>query len=280
MSVSSEVQQDYFLSSIGKDLFESEPEDDLEGESSDDYVETEFVISLPKNSTVNLPVSSIVLEHRLSSCVDLVGLQVWRGAFLLCDFILARPHLFRGRRVLELASGTGLTAITAAIVAKSVISTDVNRGEILGLLRRNGRRNESLITKKEGGGEYEVKEFDFFWNNWSTDVEQIVKISDIILAADVVYDREITKHFFKTLAKIMNQAPKVVYIAIEERKDVDNQGNVVSPNFKYFLEELEKLEALNTGVTVTKIETDFDQSFRYTRVLELTLWSVRSSGVV
>lgn len=89
MPVSSEVQQDFFLSSIGKDLFESDPEDSSE-ETSDDCTETEFRINLPENYHLQLPISTIRLEHRLSTTVELVGLQVWRGALLLGDLLLTR----------------------------------------------------------------------------------------------------------------------------------------------------------------------------------------------
>lgn len=49
--------------------------------------------------------------------------QVWRGAVLLADFILAEPDTFRGATVLELGAGTGLTSIVMATVAKTVYCT-------------------------------------------------------------------------------------------------------------------------------------------------------------
>ena len=71
----------------------------------------------------------LVIEHSQATSVDLVGLQVWRGALLLADFILARPDLVRDRRVLELAAGTGVTSVTAGMFASAVTATDVDRGE-------------------------------------------------------------------------------------------------------------------------------------------------------
>ena len=56
--------------------------------------------------------------------------QVWRGALLLADFLLADPALVAGSRVLELAAGTGITSLTAAMFARSVTATDVDRGEL------------------------------------------------------------------------------------------------------------------------------------------------------
>ena len=53
----------------------------------------------------------VMLCHEISlfatsSRVLWVGLQVWRGAFLLADYILAHQKEFEDLNVLELASGT------------------------------------------------------------------------------------------------------------------------------------------------------------------------------
>ena len=86
---------------------------------------TDFVFS----GSEGLPVDRLVIEHSQATSVDLVGLQVWRGALLLADFILARPDLVRERQVLELAAGTGVTSVTAGMFASAVTATDVDRGE-------------------------------------------------------------------------------------------------------------------------------------------------------
>ena len=81
------------------------------------------------SASEGLPVDRLVIEHSQATSVDLVGLQVWRGALLLADFILARPDLVRDKRVLELAAGTGVTSVTAGMFASAVTATDVDRGE-------------------------------------------------------------------------------------------------------------------------------------------------------
>ena len=58
--------------------------------------------------------------------MKLVGLQLWRGALLLGDYILSHPELFQNKTVLELGSGVGLDSIVAGIVAKEVICTGMN----------------------------------------------------------------------------------------------------------------------------------------------------------
>ena len=109
---------------------------------------TTLAVPITEFSLSGCPVSSLRIEHSRSSSVDLVGLQVqgvvadngpspcplcmqvWRGALLLADFLLADPALVAGSRVLELAAGTGITSLTAAMFARSVTATDVDRGEL------------------------------------------------------------------------------------------------------------------------------------------------------
>lgn len=65
----------------------------------------------------------IFLEHHISTELQYVGLQVWRGALLLADYILSNPDLFRDKVILELGAGVGLTSIVASFLAKEVICT-------------------------------------------------------------------------------------------------------------------------------------------------------------
>lgn len=48
---------------------------------------------------------------------------MWRGALLLADWVLHNTKMLENATVLELGSGTGLTSIAAATVAKEVIAT-------------------------------------------------------------------------------------------------------------------------------------------------------------
>lgn len=50
-------------------------------------------------------------------------LKVWRGAFLLADYILFDQDTFRCCTLLELGGGTGLTSIIAATIAGRVYCT-------------------------------------------------------------------------------------------------------------------------------------------------------------
>jgi len=267
--VSSEVGEDFFLTNINAGVFGSSDED----EEEDSFIVTSFEVEWSAE-LANLACTSVVLEHVSSSSVGLVGLQVWRGALFLADFLLANPEEVLGKRVLELAAGTGLTSVVASAGAASVTATDVDRGDILPLLRRNCAANVGW----SGGDMVQVCQLNFFWepSDWSLDLTKCVEDSRVILAADVVYDREITVHFFNSLRNILGTGEKTVFIAIERRLWTGDDGTVIAPNFEFFLENLETLEkgrdSDNYTLRVTEEGTDFSQFFKYNRVNELRLW--------
>ena len=140
--------------------------------------------------------------------LDLVGLQVWRVAFLLADFIFSNPEIFKNKNVLELGSGVGFDSIVASMFAKEVICTgkfflistmqsskiknliiqvaqkknlilDVNIGGILKLIERNFQKNQSLIKSK-----LSVVELNFLNTNWQDTLKDKIDTIDVIMAAD------------------------------------------------------------------------------------------------
>lgn len=68
---------------------------------------------------------AIQIEHSISTALQLVGLQVWRGALLLADLAIhwGRSGRLKETNILELGAGTGLSSFVAAMYAKKVICT-------------------------------------------------------------------------------------------------------------------------------------------------------------
>ncbi|GAB4817802.1 hypothetical protein N2152v2_004848 [Parachlorella kessleri] len=69
----------------------------------------------------------LTVHHGLATPLSLVGLQVWRGALLLGDYILHNRRVFTGSTVLELGAGPGVAGLLAARFAEEVILTDADR---------------------------------------------------------------------------------------------------------------------------------------------------------
>jgi hypothetical protein len=90
---------------------------------------------------------TILVTHALSTPLHSVGLQVWRGALLLGDFILYNESKFVDCFALELGAGSGFVGIVLARVAKKVYLTDHNI-EVLQNCRQNVHLNEHLFRNQ------------------------------------------------------------------------------------------------------------------------------------
>ncbi|CAG9839358.1 unnamed protein product [Diabrotica balteata] len=226
---------------------------------------------LRKNSAS--PTESIEIEHKQSTIIDMVGLQIWRGALLLADWLIYNhDKIPTDSVILELGSGVGLTSIVASMYFP-VICTDINRGNILGLIESNVSRNKNLSRHP-----VRVLELDFLSPDIPQEIlEQLPNIS-VIIAADTVYDDTITEAFVRTVHRLVTSSPspsgkRSVYIALEKRfvftlSDCDT----VAPCYEYYLKCLDKL----TGVKCEEVSLAFPKSFEYDRVKELVLWKVTS----
>nr|XP_050860915.1 methyltransferase-like protein 22 isoform X2 [Vespula vulgaris]XP_050860916.1 methyltransferase-like protein 22 isoform X2 [Vespula vulgaris]XP_050860917.1 methyltransferase-like protein 22 isoform X2 [Vespula vulgaris]XP_050860918.1 methyltransferase-like protein 22 isoform X2 [Vespula vulgaris] len=211
-----------------------------------------------------------ILEHSVSTELQMVGLQVWRGALLLADYILSNPDLFKEKIIMELGSGVGLTSIIASFLAKEIICTDINLGEILKLVKRNFMRNISYVKCK-----FHIEELNFLNLKWSKSLEEKVNMTDIFIAADVIYDDVITNGFVTTLEKLLSkEVPKTAYIALEKRY-VFTVANMetVAPMYEEFLRCIQRRN-LNWNIEYVKI--DFPRFFKYERVQHMILMKIEN----
>jgi hypothetical protein len=79
---------------------------------------------------------SITIHHSLATPLDRCGQQVWPGACLLADWVLAHQQQLQGQIVVESGSGVGLVGVLAGKVAHTVFVTDADGGA-LQLAHRN-----------------------------------------------------------------------------------------------------------------------------------------------
>ncbi|XP_059475557.1 methyltransferase-like protein 22 isoform X2 [Neocloeon triangulifer] len=231
---------------------------------------TEQVVDEDGDLVLDRRENAILIEHGKSTTLNEVGLQVWRGALLLADWVIHNTKLLSQATVLELGSGTGLTSIAAALVAAEVISTDADIGNILALIDSNFKRNQSLVKCP-----YKVLELDFFAQEWSNELEEVIDRTNIVIAADVIYDDDLTEAFVSTLKRLLSKPPsKSIYMALEKRfvftlEDLDS----VAPCFEHFLRCIAKPDFPWKMETV---DCDFPQYFKYERTKELALWKISS----
>nr|CAD7587806.1 unnamed protein product [Timema genevievae] len=159
--------------------------------------------------------------------------------------------------------------------AQGIIAIDVNNGGILDLIRGNAKRNHKFIKAK-----FSVVGLDFFAKEWSKVLSAKLSKATVVLAADVIYDNDLTEAFVETLVKILNTPPaKTVYIALEKRyvftvADLDTGA----PCYEHFLRCLDQARShsLASLWSVEQLAIDFPQYFNYDRVKELVLWKIHS----
>ncbi len=218
---------------------------------------------------------SITLESYKSSTRELVGLQLWRGAFLLAEYLCHNQDLVKNKTVLELASGTGFTSLVASLSAQKVICTDIDEGSILQLIRDNFQRNSLHVQSS-----ILVAELDFLKSDWKLRLQDELDTVDLILAADVVYNADITRAFFKTLSFLLSQPKEIlVIIALEKRLWMNDDGDIVAPSYSLFLDSLEELKQIHRDVLVEQIMIDFPHSLDqfYDRVDTLVVWQIQKT---
>ena len=75
---------------------------------------------------------TLLVEHARATPLADVGLQVWRGALVVCDWLLAedaaRP--WRGATIAELGGGVGAVSCLAAALGATALCTDGHRGAV------------------------------------------------------------------------------------------------------------------------------------------------------
>lgn len=233
----------------------------------------------------------IRIEHTMATPLEDVGKQVWRGAFLLADFLLSNPTMFRGATVLELGAGTGLTSIVMATLAKRVYCTDVGE-DLLSMCKRNIMLNGHMVEHSDG--DVKVRHLDWLQDDFSTDddfefswteeeVADIYNNTCFIIAADVCYDDDLTDGLFRTLYRLCSnfRHPCTVFISLERRFNFTLRHMDVScdayDHFTLCLSQLSDLEDGQCRFKVEQLPSSFAQFLLYERIEQLELWKITAT---
>uniref|UniRef100_A0A3B3ZZ65 Uncharacterized protein n=1 Tax=Periophthalmus magnuspinnatus TaxID=409849 RepID=A0A3B3ZZ65_9GOBI len=223
---------------------------------------------------INTNLCLLLTEHTMATLLEDVGKQVWRGALFLADFILSEPRTFRGATVLELGGGTGLTSILTATVAKRVYCTDVGE-DLLSMCRRNISLNKHMMELSD-------PEEEFSWSE--EEVADLYDHTTVIIAADVVYDDDLTDAFFRTLYQLCSSLTHScdVYISIEKRLNFTLRHlEVCCEAYEHFHHCLQQLQDLEGPVrfNAQSVAPRFPQSLIYERMDQLELWKVSATYI-
>lgn len=122
-----------------------------------------------------------------------------------------------------------------------------------------------------------VIELDFKGiENWSEEIKTVIKNSNIILAADVIYDDDLTEAFVATMEEVLILGKSAtIFVALEKRyvftlADMDT----CAPCYEHFLKFLDKMKNRHSGWKIESVPLDFPQYFHYERSKALVLWKI------
>ncbi|MEE4248909.1 MAG: 50S ribosomal protein L11 methyltransferase [Kangiellaceae bacterium] len=136
------------------------------------------------------------------------GLAVWSGGDELANYLIhGGSHFIRGKRVLELGSGTGIGGIIAHHVgASSVIWTDGDL-DALENLRHNVAQNVcNSDTKEESkNGSQTTLQYcpQLIWGHELDKFREKYGVFDVILASDCIYMSKCVGPFWETVDSLL-----------------------------------------------------------------------------
>lgn len=224
------------------------------------------------------------IYHSMASELNSVGLQVWRGALVMSDYVLHNVEQFRGKRVLELGGGVGLTGILVGMISDEVLITDIG-GSILRVCEKNISANSVFLKNPTG---VKARELDWFKLKDAHELKSInISSFDIILACDVFYDNEVTDAFFRTLfiiltfcLKDMKDASLLVLLSVEKRINFTMaELDVTCKEYDHFQKCLNELEnEMTPHLRIELVEiAEIRKCCAYDRANQLEIWRLHIS---
>lgn len=109
----------------------------------------------------------------------------WHASVGLCQFLCSSPDLVRGRRVLELGTGLGLCGIVARWLGAQVTLNDYQPDAL-----------QFALWNASQNGIHNIQTLLADWRHFP-DVEPF----DVVIAADILYERRLHKALHNVLAK-------------------------------------------------------------------------------
>ncbi|CAN6194085.1 unnamed protein product [Urochloa humidicola] len=258
-----------------------------------------------RNKHVRSDYHQLTIQHGVTSSLKCVGLQVWKAALLLADFVLHKSFTsseFDGVTAIEVGAGTGLVGLALARVARRIFVTD--RGaDILDNCLANVHINSGTLNFDEA--KVSVRELDWkaSWPppvgtydpsdtslryRWSAHEIEEAEKATALFAADVIYSDDLTELFFDTVKKLMSSGPKkVLYLALEKRYNFSlDELDVVANGYAHFRSFFTTQEEHEDGSHIDKpdfVGTQIDlaevpQYIReYERGKDLEIWEIMYS---
>ncbi|KAL2204323.1 hypothetical protein CC79DRAFT_1336912 [Sarocladium strictum] len=171
------------------------------------------------------------LENRsLLSAGGTTGLRTWEAALHLGQYLCANPSIVHGKRLLELGAGTGYVSVLCAkyLGAEHVIATDGSDDVV------NNMPDNFFLNELQGSDRIVAMPLNWGWALVGTEEDQWNggRPLDVVLGADITYDKSIAQPLVSSFIEIITLYPDVqIYISATQRN---------RDTFQAFLDECHK----------------------------------------
>ena len=160
---------------------------------------------------------SILESRSLVSAAGTTGMRTWEASLHLGQFLCSRPFLVSGKRILELGAGTGYLSILCAkfLSATQVIASDGSDDVV------NNLPDNLYINDLQDSGRV-ISPMGLKWGHALLGTEEKGwnggREIDLVLGADVTYDKSIIPFLVATLEELVDLFPAVaILIAATQR---------------------------------------------------------------
>ncbi|KAG7209123.1 hypothetical protein KM043_015269 [Ampulex compressa] len=226
-----------------------------------------------------------LIENGTLSCITIeestkivsrgtTGLSTWQAAISLSEWCRDNKHEFRGKTVLELGCGVGLTGL-------NIISTCNPKGYtfldgstyVTHVLSKNIRHNlvpsnihklskEELINGLElhlKYGDTDVKVLQLRWEDIPKYTKEEWEIPDVVIAADILYDIESFEALISALDSLLHLDKNYVIMAATNRNENTIQAfldELVKHNLSfedYDVQQSTRKQLTNSSIRILRI---------------------------
>ncbi|MED6220610.1 hypothetical protein PIB30_046372 [Stylosanthes scabra] len=170
------------------------------------------------NSPTTFEMPLEVLGHELQFTQDPnskhLGTTVWDSSLVFAKFLERNcrkgrfsPAKLKGKRVIELGAGCGVSGFGMALLGCDVIVTD--QKEVLPLLQRNVERNISRVMQKNPELFGSIKVSELQWGDESH-IKAVEPPFDYIIGTDVVYVEHLLEPLLQTILALSGPRTTIV----------------------------------------------------------------------
>lgn len=133
---------------------------------------------------------------------------VWPGSFALAELLQRRPELVRGKRVLDVASGCGISALASLEAgAAHVVANDIDPWSLRAVQLNLSQMDKELVVGAHGQGRLSYCGENLIGFSVADMAAHGVGQVDVILAGDICYEQPLAGQVRHWLSSLLSNDP-------------------------------------------------------------------------